>query len=334
MAGIWTWVGRHGRAIKLGSVAAALVLLVGGLLLGMSSAAGTQSPATLGSAPSAVQEVNSHYLVGTVVEAFTPGRFILRGRGGRYYVISYDQDTLVRRNRRPAASGAVRRGARVIILGEPKDGRLHADIVTVTGYAPARQVPANQKLNSAPTATSTPAPSPSPKPRATPRTVSNAPAQPAPSTPAPAIPAKVVATPTGADTAEQALTLRRAVEPSIAARQGEGTAATATPTRPIRALAESLANARNQALATPTPRAAPSRWNGSSTVTPIATHTATVRDAWLSPTAMAIPSSSHEPLPIVRVDVGTPQAAPTAVRREPSPAQRRPADRPESDPRR
>lgn len=146
MAGIWMWVGRHGLALKLGSGAAALVLLAGGLLLGMNSASGNAARQAVGGAgaPPQVVQATAHYLVGTVVEsAPTPGRFIMRGRGGRYYVINYDGDTLIRFNRRGAGPSALRRGARVIVLGQPKQGRLHAQVVTVTGYTPARQVPAS-----------------------------------------------------------------------------------------------------------------------------------------------------------------------------------------------
>lgn len=311
MAGIWAWVGRHGRAIKLGSVAVALVLLAGGLLLGMSSASGTSSPAGLGTAPAAVQEVTSHYLVGTVVEvALTPGNFILRGRGGRYYVISYDKDTLVRRDRRPAQPGAVRRGARVIILGEPKQGRLHADVVTVTGYAPARQVPANQnqKLKVAPTPSVSPSASPAPRP--TPRALSGLPAQSGPPAGGYAVTA---ATASAAAPPAQPWALRRDA--------GSGAAAAATATPPalhppaaaIGTLIKALVSVRDQAAApeaTPSPIAV----KGNQAGTPPTVSLVAQRTAGPSTRRIADPPLTRNAASQIRRHAEAPQATPRAAR--------------------
>lgn len=139
-------VGRHSRAMKLGSIALAFVLLGGGLALGMSSASGSPAPPAL-TAPEPVSRVTQpsrHYLVGTVFQTVAPGRVIVRGSGGRFFVVEYDRSTVVRRDRQRAGLQALRRGTRVIILGSPRDGRFHADIVTITGTVPARQVPVDR----------------------------------------------------------------------------------------------------------------------------------------------------------------------------------------------
>jgi len=154
--GVWSWAGGHARAVKLGSLAAAVALLAGGLLLGMTVAAGSPAPTRLSPAPAAAElaKPSGHYIVGTVVEVFPAARrAIVRGRGGRFFVVEFDASTVVRRDRQRQPLNSVRRGTRVIILGEPRDGRLHADIVTITGTAPPRQVPA---ASPAPAATPTP----------------------------------------------------------------------------------------------------------------------------------------------------------------------------------
>jgi hypothetical protein len=135
------WVERHGRAMKLGSILGAFVLLAGGLALGMSSASGSSAPRLLNvTAPPAgkVTQPSRHYLVGTVFQSFRNGQLIVRGNGGRFFVVDYDASTAVRRDRRAVAVTNLRRGSRVTILGEPRDGRYHADIITITGMVPAR----------------------------------------------------------------------------------------------------------------------------------------------------------------------------------------------------
>src|SRR5579884_255999 len=119
--GVWAWISRHRRALKLGSVAAAIVLFVGGLALGMSSAAGSPAPvaAPLDHQPSVPQKVSRHYVVGVVVGLFAPGRALVRARNGRLVVVEHDKQTIVRKSGQSQNVTAVRRGTRVIILGEP-----------------------------------------------------------------------------------------------------------------------------------------------------------------------------------------------------------------------
>lgn len=140
--------------MKLGSILGAFVLLAGGLVLGMSSASGNSAPHLLsGTAPAAdkVTQPSRHYLVGTIFEAFRTGQVIVRGNGGRFFVVEYDASTTVRRDRHAVAATGLRRGTRVIILGEPRDGRYHADIVTITGMVSARPLP--QSPSASPVAT-------------------------------------------------------------------------------------------------------------------------------------------------------------------------------------
>src|SRR6185437_206180 len=148
---LWTWVSRHGTAVKLGSVVAAVLLFAGGLVLGMSQASGSSAPvAEVGTTPPAsLAKQTAHYLVGTIA-LVQPARrgAIVRLRNGQLVQVAFDAGTVVRGDRARQAQTALRRGTRVIILGEPENGRLHAQVVTITGQAPARAVtptrPANQ----------------------------------------------------------------------------------------------------------------------------------------------------------------------------------------------
>jgi hypothetical protein len=148
---VWTWVGRHTRAWKLGSILGAFAVLSGGLVLGMNSAAGSPAPPQAENpAPAKVAAPSRHYVVGTVYQAFKNGQVIVRGSAGRFFVIDVDPGTVVRQDRRSVKRDSLHRGTRVIILGQPRGGRLHADVVTITGIAPA------QPLTPAPVATETP----------------------------------------------------------------------------------------------------------------------------------------------------------------------------------
>ncbi len=160
---LWAWAGRHGRAVKLGSILAAVLLLAGGLVLGMSQASGNPAPAEeLGTTPPAsVAKQTDHYIVGTIALVLPARReAIVRRRNGQLVQVSFDAGTIVRRDRTRQAQTALRRGTRVIILGEPMDGRLHAQVVTITGQAPVRPItPARPAV---PSVTATPKPTPVP----------------------------------------------------------------------------------------------------------------------------------------------------------------------------
>ncbi|GEM_PF-1862048 len=163
---LWSWAGKHAAAVKLGSLAAALALLVGGLLLGMNQASGNPAPAgEVGSTPPAnLAKQTSHYIVGTIAIVLPARReAIVRQRNGRLVQVSFDAATVVRRDRAREAQTALRRGTRVIILGEPVDGQLHAKVVTITGQAPVRTVTPTRPPAPAP-ATPEPKPSLSPVP--------------------------------------------------------------------------------------------------------------------------------------------------------------------------
>ncbi|HLZ70127.1 MAG TPA: hypothetical protein VKV26_09510 [Dehalococcoidia bacterium] len=153
------WPGRHGMAVKLGSLIAALAVLVGGMLLGMTHASGSPAPAgELGSTPPAsVAKQTSHYLVGTIALVMPARReAIVRQRDGRLVQVAFDATTIVRRDRARQPQTVLRRGTRVIILGRPEQGRLRAMVVTITGQAPVRTVtPASRP---GPAHTPTPAP--------------------------------------------------------------------------------------------------------------------------------------------------------------------------------
>lgn len=152
MAAIWTWLSRHRLAVKLGSLALAVILLGSGLFLGMSQAAG--SPAPLSSPPGATHPLakpTKHYLVGTVVDRLGAGTVIVRSKAGRFFVVHYDAKTRVRRNGADVKPALVRRGTRVVILGDPVESGFAAEVVTITGTVPAVKTPAP----TAPVATST-----------------------------------------------------------------------------------------------------------------------------------------------------------------------------------
>lgn len=169
VVGIWAWLGRHGRAVKFGSVAAAVVLLGSGLFFGMSEAAG--SPAPITSPPGAAHQLatpTKHFLLGTVIERLAQGTVIVRSRAGRFFVVTYDAKTEVRRSGQSVKQTAVRRGTRVTIIGNPTETGFHADIVTITGsVAAAKPAPAPTTPSPSPTQKST-RPSTTPVRRRTP----------------------------------------------------------------------------------------------------------------------------------------------------------------------
>ncbi|HZQ38425.1 MAG TPA: hypothetical protein VFD32_21030 [Dehalococcoidia bacterium] len=137
----WAWAGRHGTAVKFGSILAAVLLLAGGLVLGMSQASGNPAPVEeLGTTPPAsLAKQTDHYIVGTIALVLPARReAIVRRRNGQLVQVSFDTSTVVRRDRASQAQTALRRGTRVIVLGEPMNGRLHAQVVTITGQAPVR----------------------------------------------------------------------------------------------------------------------------------------------------------------------------------------------------
>lgn len=142
---LWAWAGKHGTAVTLGSVLVAVFLLAGGVVLGMSQASGNPAPVPLAEVgatpPASLVKQTDHYIVGTIALVLPTRReAIVRRRNGQLVQVSFDATTIVRRDRARQAQTVLRRGTRVIILGEPQDGRLHAQVVTITGQAPVRPV--------------------------------------------------------------------------------------------------------------------------------------------------------------------------------------------------
>jgi hypothetical protein len=162
MSGLGAWLARHGRAVKLGSVVLSVFLVVGGLALGMATSSSPQAQAAGGQARLATP--TRHFIVGVVVERLGANTVIVRNRAGRFFVVTADASTQVRRDRQTVPAGQVRRGTRVIILGDPSSGGFHAQVVTITGTtAPEKlpsAVPQNSPRRPAPRATATPSPRP------------------------------------------------------------------------------------------------------------------------------------------------------------------------------
>jgi hypothetical protein len=144
MSNAWGWLARHGREAALGSALLAVVLIAGGLALGMASSGGANVQAA---GPTALVRPTRHYLVGTVVARIAQGRAIVRGKSGRFFVVVFDKETQVRRNRQDVPLSTVRRGTRVIILGNPMPQGFHADSVTVVGQTPEEKLPASYPVN-------------------------------------------------------------------------------------------------------------------------------------------------------------------------------------------
>ena len=160
MSGLGAWLARHGRAVKLGSVLLAIVFVVGGLALGMATSSSPQAQAAGGQARLATP--TRHFIVGVVVERLGTNTLIVRNKAGRFFVVTADTSTQVRRNRQAVPAGQVRRGTRVIILGDPSSSGFHADVVTIIGTTAPEKLPSTVPQNGgrrpAPSATATPTP--------------------------------------------------------------------------------------------------------------------------------------------------------------------------------
>ena len=159
MSNAWGWLARHERAAALGSALLAVVLIAGGLALGMATSGGANVQAA---SSTAIVQPTRHYLVGTVVARIAPGRAIVRGKSGRFFVVVFDSGTQVRRNRQDVPPSTVRRGTRVIILGNPTPQGFHADSVIVVGQTPEEKLPVRHPVDaprrSLPSRSATPRP--------------------------------------------------------------------------------------------------------------------------------------------------------------------------------
>jgi hypothetical protein len=151
------WIGGHGRLVRLGSALVALVLVLGGIALGMAGASGTDAaPICEGCPAPRVVAPTRHYVVGTVALVTAPGRFIVRTNAGRFVLVERDAATAVRRTGKGKNVRSLARGVRVVILGEPRNGHLNADVVTITGPAATRPATAPPPGIPAPVRTAVP----------------------------------------------------------------------------------------------------------------------------------------------------------------------------------
>ncbi|MGI8551886.1 MAG: hypothetical protein ACR2PL_14040 [Dehalococcoidia bacterium] len=142
VSSIWNWLGSHATAVKLGSVGAALLLLVGGLFLGVKRAQPTAvAPlAPAGSTPTAELErvrvlTTRHSVIGTV-RSIQPGHFLVRNARGVPFRIQWGAYTRFGQNGHKIAPTAIRPGDRLIVLGTTMpNGSLRATFVSVIGHA-------------------------------------------------------------------------------------------------------------------------------------------------------------------------------------------------------
>jgi hypothetical protein len=141
MSGLLLWVARHSSAAKWLSGGLAAVFLVGGVALGISRSASTQSSLLEGplQAQPVAARVNAgrHSVVGTV-RAVGPAEVLVRSQRGAYFTIRWAAGSQFREAGRVIRPAALRTGDRVVVIGKPAaDGSLVASYVTVVSTAPA-----------------------------------------------------------------------------------------------------------------------------------------------------------------------------------------------------
>ena len=130
---LWRWVGDH-RLLAGWAVGALGIALFGG---GVALGAASEEPASLGARASGARASS----VPSVVEAVVLGRqgaiVIARTRDGDLLFIRTTDATHYRIRKREADASAVRRGARVIVVGRPLgDGIIRARAISVRGRVP------------------------------------------------------------------------------------------------------------------------------------------------------------------------------------------------------
>jgi hypothetical protein len=139
MPRFWAWIGRHTRALTLGSALAAVVLVVGGIALGVKQ---TPTPLTAAVGPGGgraipvVAQVSaSRHFVSGVIVAVGRGRALVRSSNGRYFAIVWTAGAHIRANGREIPGKSLRAGDRVLALGSPtSSGVLRVVYVGVTGH--------------------------------------------------------------------------------------------------------------------------------------------------------------------------------------------------------
>ena len=127
---LWRWVGAHRLLAGWGVGALSIALFSGGVALGAAS----EQPAPPGQRVSGAQARNPS----TVVEAVILGRqgatIAARTRAGDLLFIRTTESTRYRIRRQEADASAIRRGARVIVVGRPLgDGMIRARAISVRG---------------------------------------------------------------------------------------------------------------------------------------------------------------------------------------------------------
>jgi hypothetical protein len=130
---LWRWVGAHRLLAGWAVGALGIALFSGGAALGATS----EQAVPLGLRLSGVRARN----VPTVVEAVVVGRqganVLARTRDGDLLVIRTTDATRYRIRNRKADASAVRRGARVIVVGRPLgEGIIRARAISVRGRVP------------------------------------------------------------------------------------------------------------------------------------------------------------------------------------------------------
>lgn len=138
MSHVWSWVGRHTLLLGLSSAAAALILLVGGVALGVQE---TPTPLSAGvgpgggrAVPVAAQVSASRHSVSGVIVLIGRGGAWVRNANGTFFVVVLAPGAHIRANGREVPASSLRAGDRVLAIGmRTPRGALRAMYVAVTG---------------------------------------------------------------------------------------------------------------------------------------------------------------------------------------------------------
>ncbi len=136
----WAWVGEHRLLAGWLVAALGLSLFGGGVALGAS----LESPRALRAvtAPPAIAKPQA-VSVEAVVLGRRPTGFVARTRAGELLVVRTDESTTYRLKGKDADATAIRRGARVLILGRTtnQERAIRARVVAVRGMIRSPVVP-------------------------------------------------------------------------------------------------------------------------------------------------------------------------------------------------
>lgn len=139
MVRFWSWVGKHTLALALGSAAAAVILLAGGIALGVQ-----QTPAALSTAvgpgggraiPVVAQVSASRHSVSGVIVAIRGDRALVHNASGTFFGVVWGPGVHLRANGRAIPVASLKAGDRILAIGTPTSrGVLRAAYITVTGH--------------------------------------------------------------------------------------------------------------------------------------------------------------------------------------------------------